>query len=70
MAKRVKATGNEPVKVKGKGFSAIMSGDLRAGAQITARSCVLCGPGKDCDCASVEFGSDEYFERINRAHGR
>lgn len=70
MAKRVKATGNEPVRLKGHGISALFSGDLAAGATITARSCVLCGPNKDCDCASVEFGSEEYFARIDRAHGR
>jgi hypothetical protein len=70
MAKKIKATGNDPVRIKGNGLSFLMSGDLQAGAQITSRSCVLCGPGKDCDCASVEFGSDEYFARIDRAHGR
>lgn len=72
MARKVKPTGNAPVRYgrKGSGFSALFSGDLAAGATITARSCVLCGPDKDCDCIDVEFGSDEYFARIDRAHGR
>lgn len=69
MTKRVKPTGNEPVHLKGRGISAIFSGDLATGAQITSRSCVLCGPDKDCDCINVEFGSEEYFARIDRAHG-
>lgn len=70
MAKKIKLTGNDPIRIKEKGLSLLMSGDLATGAQITSRSCVLCGPNKDCDCASVEFGSEEYFARINRAHGR
>lgn len=70
MAKKVKPTGNEPVRLRGRGISALFSGDLAVGAQITSRSCVLCGPDKDCDCHTVEFGSDEYFARIDRAHGR
>ena len=64
-----KKTGNAPVHIKRKGLSALLSGDLQPGAQITSRSCVLCGPSKDCDCHTVEFGSDEYFARIKRAHG-
>jgi hypothetical protein len=50
-------------------LGALISPDLATG-NITSRSCVLCGPQKDCDCASVEFGSPEYFARIDRAHGR
>lgn len=38
--------------------------------EITARDCVLCGPGRDCDCASTPFGSDEYFARLDALHGR
>jgi hypothetical protein len=69
---KIKATGNKPVRFgrPGSGFSALFSGDLAAGAEITSRSCVICGPDKDCDCHTVEFGSDEYFARIDRAHGR
>lgn len=70
MAKKVKPTGNEPTRIKGKGLSLLMSGDLQAGAQITARSCVICGPDTDCICHTIEFGSDEYFARLDRAHGR
>jgi hypothetical protein len=36
----------------------------------TARDCVLCGPDQDCRCAEIEFGSAEYFERLDRLHGR
>jgi hypothetical protein len=68
--KRVKATGNEPRRVRGRGLSVIMSGDLAAGAEVTSRSCVICGPARDCDCHTVKFGSDEYFARMDRAHGR
>jgi len=62
----------KPRVVKAKGVSILMSGSLfgQGPIEITSRSCVLCGPDKDCDCASVQFGSDEYFARINRAHGR
>lgn len=61
-----------PRTVKTKGASIIMSGALfsEGPMQITSRSCVLCGPDKDCDCASVQFGSDEYYARIDRAHNR
>ncbi|KJE20343.1 hypothetical protein FF36_05317 [Frankia torreyi] len=31
-------------------------------------TCVICGPS--CRCAEVEFGSDEYFARLDRVHGR
>ena len=37
---------------------------------ITARDCVLCGPEQDCRCHEAEFGSDEYFARLDRLHGR
>ena len=37
---------------------------------ITARDCVICGPDDDCRCHEVEFGSDEYFARLDRLHGR
>lgn len=61
-----------PRKIKTGGVSVIMSGALfgEGPIEITLRSCVLCGPDKDCDCASVQFGSDEYFARVNRAHGK
>lgn len=36
----------------------------------TSRDCVLCGPDQDCRCAEVEFGSPEYFARIDALHGR
>jgi hypothetical protein len=36
----------------------------------TARDCVLCGPHQDCRCSEIEFGSDEYFARLDRLHGR
>jgi len=38
--------------------------------EITARDCVLCGPAQDCRCAEIEFGSAEYFARLDRLHGR
>lgn len=38
--------------------------------RITSRDCVLCGPEQDCRCAEVEFGSAEYFARLDRLHGR
>lgn len=37
---------------------------------ITARDCVICGPDTDCICHTIEFGSPEYFARIDRLHGR
>jgi hypothetical protein len=37
---------------------------------ITARDCVLCGPHQDCICHTIEFGSPEYFARLDRLHGR
>jgi len=39
----------------------------------TARDCVICSalnPGTDCICHTIEFGSDEYFARFDRLHGR
>lgn len=37
---------------------------------ITARDCVICGPGTDCICHTIEFGSPEYYARLDRLHGR
>jgi hypothetical protein len=37
---------------------------------ITSRDCVLCGPAMDCICHTIEFGSDEYFARLDRIHGK
>ena len=36
---------------------------------ITARNCVLCS-GIECECAGVEFGSDRYFAKLDKIHGR
>ena len=39
----------------------------------TARDCVICNvvrPEQDCNCHEIEFGSDEYFARLDRVHGR
>jgi hypothetical protein len=41
--------------------------------EINSRSCVICSalnPGEDCICHTIEFGSDEYFARLDRLHGR
>jgi hypothetical protein len=37
---------------------------------IGSRDCVICGPDMDCICHTIEFGSDEYFARLDRLHGR
>ena len=37
---------------------------------ITSRDCVLCGPQQDCICDSIKFGSAEYFDRLDRLHGK
>ena len=37
--------------------------------EFTSRDCVLC-PGMECECASVEFGSDHYFAKLDAIHGR
>lgn len=37
---------------------------------ITSRDCVICGPDMDCICDQIEFGSPEYFTRLDRLHGR
>jgi hypothetical protein len=39
----------------------------------TARDCAICSrlnPGEDCICNSIQFGSAEYFARLDRLHGR
>lgn len=38
--------------------------------RITARDCVICGPDMDCICHTIEFGSPEYFERLDKLHGK
>lgn len=38
--------------------------------RITSRDCVICGPKTDCICHTIAFGSDEYFARLNRLHGK
>jgi hypothetical protein len=38
--------------------------------RITSRDCVMCGPATDCICHTIEFGSDEYFTRLDRLHGK
>jgi hypothetical protein len=38
--------------------------------RVTARDCVLCGPGQDCRCAEIKFGSAEYMARLDALHGR
>jgi hypothetical protein len=40
--------------------------------EITARDCAICSvldPGTDCICHTIEFGSPEYFARLDRLHG-
>jgi hypothetical protein len=37
---------------------------------ITSRDCVMCGPDTDCICHTIAFASPEYFERLDRLHGR
>lgn len=53
------------------GADMVMSGALSGSgpADITSRSCVLCGPDRDCDCRQVEFASPEYLRRTYAAHG-
>jgi hypothetical protein len=51
-------------------LGALISPALTGDAPLDQFACVLCGPSRPCDCASVEFGSTEYFARLDRAHGR
>lgn len=70
MAKR-KNDKDDPVSiVKSLGGKMSPAFSRRGPLNITSRDCVLCGPSKDCDCASVRFGSAEYLRRLDAAHSR
>jgi hypothetical protein len=71
MARTKKNDNDDPVSIV-RSLGGKMSPALsrRGPLRITSRDCVLCGPSKDCDCASVEFMSPEYLRRLDAAHGR
>jgi hypothetical protein len=51
-------------------LNARISPALTGDAPLDSYSCVLCGPLTACICHTIEFGSNEYFARLDRAHGR
>jgi hypothetical protein len=38
--------------------------------EINSRSCVICGPSRDCDCHTIKTFSPEYFRRLDALHGK
>lgn len=60
-----------PVKIVNELGGLISPALLRQGPlEFISRDCVICGPNIDCICDSIEFGSAEYFVRLDRIHNR